>query len=162
MQHIDNFRRHEKLQQVREEAAQGVCDSIYEMVLAGKVPRDLEAIFRKGSDWDLGVDHILILQVRGLQAVIALPRANRTVMHCLQTWDSYKQTASGLCKSHQHGLAPCFAYLALAGTGSIFTLACRSFLESSCCCFYIACCLSRHRRTLLTRRCKNSFRSLQS
>lgn len=156
MQHIDNFRRHEKLQQVREEAAHDVFDSIHEMVLAGKVPRDLEAIFRKGSDWDLGVDHILILQVRGLQAVIALPRANRTVMHLLQ------QTASGLCKSHQHGLAPCFAHLALAGTGPIFTLACRSFFESSCCCFDIAYCLSRHKRTLLTRRCKNFFRFLQS
>jgi len=40
-----------------------MCDTMLEMVVAGKVPQDIEAIFRKGSDWDVGMDHILVLQV---------------------------------------------------------------------------------------------------
>ena len=40
-----------------------MCDTMLEMVVPGKVPRDIEAIFRKGSDWDVGMDHILVLQV---------------------------------------------------------------------------------------------------
>jgi len=62
LQHIDQFRQHAKLQQVRTEA-DDMCDTMLEMVVAGTVPRDIEAIFRKGSDWDVGLDHILILQV---------------------------------------------------------------------------------------------------
>ena len=62
LQHIDQFRQHAKLQQVRNEA-DDVCDTMLEMVVAGTVPRDIEAIFRKGSDWDVGMDHIFILQV---------------------------------------------------------------------------------------------------
>lgn len=62
LQHIDQFRQHAKLQQVRTEA-DDMCDTMLEMVVAGTVPRDIEAIFRKGSDWDVGMDHILILQV---------------------------------------------------------------------------------------------------
>ncbi|KAL0051135.1 hypothetical protein WJX82_002517 [Trebouxia sp. C0006] len=64
MQHIYQFRQHAKLQQVRNEA-DDMCDTMLEMVVAGTVPRDIEAIFRKGSDWDVGLDHILILQARG-------------------------------------------------------------------------------------------------
>jgi len=62
LQHIDQFRQHAKLQQVRNEA-DDMCDTMLEMVVAGTVPRDIQAIFRKGSDWDVGMDHILILQV---------------------------------------------------------------------------------------------------
>ena len=62
LQHIDQFRQHAKLQQVKDEA-DDMCDTMLEIVVAGTVPRDIEAIFRKGSDWDVGMDHILILQV---------------------------------------------------------------------------------------------------
>ena len=64
MQHIHKFRQHEKLQQAKDQAQSSVCDAIVEMSVTGRVPRDLDAIFRKGADWDLGLDHILVLQVQ--------------------------------------------------------------------------------------------------
>ena len=36
--------------------------SIY--VLEGQVPADLEAIFCRGVEWDCGVEHVLLLQVK--------------------------------------------------------------------------------------------------
>ena len=62
-QHIHTFREHEKLQQAREEAQNSACDALTEITVSGRVPRDLDSIFRKGADWDIGVDHILVLQV---------------------------------------------------------------------------------------------------
>lgn len=34
-----------------------------ELAIHGFVPRELESIFRRGSEWDLGFDSILLLQV---------------------------------------------------------------------------------------------------
>lgn len=64
MQHVDKFRQHEKLQQAKDEAQSTICEAIAEVTVMGKVPKDLYSIFRKGADWDLGVDHILVLQVQ--------------------------------------------------------------------------------------------------
>lgn len=63
MQHIHTFRQHEKLQQAKDKALSSVFDAIVEMSVTGRVIKDLDSIFRKGADWDLGVDHILVLQV---------------------------------------------------------------------------------------------------
>ncbi len=38
------------------------AQSIY--ALEGQVPADLEAIFCRGIEWDCGVEHVLLLQVR--------------------------------------------------------------------------------------------------
>ena len=62
-QHVHTFRQHEKLQQARDKALSSVFDAIVEMSVTGRVIKDLDSIFRKGADWDLGVDHILVLQV---------------------------------------------------------------------------------------------------
>ena len=64
MQHVDKFRQHEKLQQAKDEAQSNVCDAIAEVSMTGRVPKDLYSIFRKGADWDLGMDHILVLKVQ--------------------------------------------------------------------------------------------------
>lgn len=63
MQHMHTFREHEKLQQARVEAQRSACEAIVEISVTSRVPKDLNSIFRKGADWDLGVDHILVLQV---------------------------------------------------------------------------------------------------
>ena len=63
MQHIHKFRQHEKLQQAKDQALSSVFDVVIEMSMTGRVAKDLDSIFRKGSDWDLGLDHILVLQV---------------------------------------------------------------------------------------------------
>lgn len=62
-QHIHTFRQHEKLQQAKDKALSSVFDAVVEMSVTGRVIKDLDSIFRKGADWDLGVDHILVLQV---------------------------------------------------------------------------------------------------
>lgn len=62
-QHIHTFRQHEKLQQAKDKALSSVFDAVVEMSVTGRVTKDLDSIFRKGADWDLGVDHILVLQV---------------------------------------------------------------------------------------------------
>ena len=54
---------HEQLQRIKEEAASSVCKSIVEVSVVGEVPRDLEAIFRRGPEWDQGLDHVLFVQV---------------------------------------------------------------------------------------------------
>ena len=68
LQHVDKFRQHEKLQQARQKAGE-VCQAIVECVFLGQVPKDLGHIFRRGAEWDLGVDHILLLQARHKQLV---------------------------------------------------------------------------------------------
>ena len=64
MQHIHKFRQHEKLQQAKDQALSRIFEAAVEMSVTGRVAKDLDSIFRKGADWDLGLDHILVLQVQ--------------------------------------------------------------------------------------------------
>ena len=64
MQHMHKFRQHEKLQQAKDQALNSAFGAIVEMSLTGRVAKELDSIFRKGADWDLGWDHILVLQVK--------------------------------------------------------------------------------------------------
>ena len=63
MQHIHKFRQHQKLQKAKDEAQGSVAADVVELSVTGKVPKDLNSIFQKGAEWDLGLNHILILQV---------------------------------------------------------------------------------------------------
>ena len=61
---MHKFRQHEKLQQAKDQALSSVFDAVVEMSVIGRVAKELDSIFRKGADWDLGLDHILVLQVK--------------------------------------------------------------------------------------------------
>lgn len=44
---------------------QGIrCSQHASYLLDGKVPADLETIFCRGIEWDSGVEHVLLLQVK--------------------------------------------------------------------------------------------------
>ena len=71
LQHIHKFRQHEKLQQAKDQALSNVFDAVVEMSVTGRVAKDLDSIFRRGADWDLGLDHILVLQVQlGMHCIL--------------------------------------------------------------------------------------------
>jgi len=119
---------------------------VLEMVVAGKVPRDIEAIFRKGSDWDVGMDHILVLQVGS--------------ENCGQI-NTHISAESGVCSRfwlpESSFLKNCASkraqYLVIHMSAQIMQQSCK------CHCLNNACACCRHRRMLLTKKCRTSSRS---
>ena len=60
------------------------AQSIY--VLEGQVPAELEAIFCRGIEWDCGVEHVLLLQVRSTH-LMAHVCCRQPPVPCLQRSD---------------------------------------------------------------------------
>ena len=63
LQQIHAFRQHQKMHAAKAQAKAEICADMAEVAIHGFVPRELEAIFRRGSEWDMGFDSILLLQV---------------------------------------------------------------------------------------------------
>lgn len=63
-QQLEAFRRSKTLHAAKDQANIELCSSMAEVALQSHVPRELESIFRRGSDWDTGFDLIIFLQVR--------------------------------------------------------------------------------------------------
>ena len=63
MQQLEAFRQNAQLQSAVDQARTNMCEDVAEMAIQSSVPKELESIFRRGSEWESGVDLILLLQV---------------------------------------------------------------------------------------------------
>lgn len=63
MQQLEAFRQNAQLQSAVDQARTNMCEDVAEMAIQSSVPKELESIFRRGFEWESGVDLISLLQV---------------------------------------------------------------------------------------------------
>ena len=63
MQAAERFAQHPKLSEVIDQEVGPVFDQQLRIAFPADVPMDLEAMFRRGSEWETGVEHLLVVEV---------------------------------------------------------------------------------------------------
>lgn len=90
----DAFRQHPTFTKTKKQGVDVMCDRVAELVAVVEVPNDLGAIFRRGGDWEEGVEHIIVMKA---QNGVKKEGVNKYVSHLQELAET--SVGGALCSS---------------------------------------------------------------